>query len=286
MRSPITWYGGKGLLARAIQAYVPPGGRPYCEPYCGGASLFFRRRPADAEVLNDLHEDLVNMYRCLQNPDSFKRLRHAIDWTLYSRAEFARALETLRSDERDAVRRAWAMIVAARQSLSGRITEGNWSRRFSKPSTTVWRGAASLLDAVHERLRHVQIDCQDALDAIEYWDNDEAIFYIDPPYIHSTRLKRKVYLHETDDAHHTALVDVLLNVRGCATLSCYWHEIYQPLIERGWARVDLRAVCSAAGRTRSSGLRGKGSATKKVPRVETLLINPRVQARMAPIWMQ
>ena len=279
LKSPLKWFGGKGRIASRITKYIPSGGRPYCEPYAGGASLFFYRERADAEVLNDLHQDLITLYRCLQDPERFPRLRHAINWTLHSRAEFGRALEILNGDEQDAIKRAWAMLVAHKQAFSGDPgTIGDWGRTIK--STPSWPNLPDRLDAIHDRLRGVQIDCRDALEVIQYWDNEEAVFYVDPPYLHATRVEKNGYKHEADDQHHIALVKVLLNVKGCATLSCYFHEIYQPLLDAGWRRVDLPTVCDAAVRTRASKLQGTGHLKRRLPRVETLLINPQACARL------
>jgi DNA adenine methylase len=46
MRTPITYYGGKQNMARIIVPLLPPH-RLYCEPFAGGAAVFFenfRRR--------------------------------------------------------------------------------------------------------------------------------------------------------------------------------------------------------------------------------------------------
>lgn len=287
MRSPAQWYGGKGRMIERIAPLVPEGGRPYCEPYAGGASLFFARAPAPVEVLNDLNEDLVNLYRCLQDPDTFPRLAHMLTWTLYARMEFQRAIEIGRSDERDPVLRAWAMFVRANQGMSGKAdTVGDWSRAFvplrdMAATTGRWTMRIGLLDAWRERLQRVQIDCRDALEVIRYWDTDDTVFYVDPPYHPDTRKSADDYAHEPDHNHHVALVDTLLACRGAATLSGYAHDVYSPLESAGWMRIDFKTACSAAGRVRGSGLRGKGAALAKVPRVETVWINPRAQAMLA-----
>ena len=288
MRSPIRWYGGKGRKAALIAKYVPEGGQPYCEPYAGGAWLLFYRRPADSEVLNDLNQDLVNFYRVMQDPETAKRLIHAIEWTLHSRAEFARALSILKNeDERDALKRAWALLVASRQSFSAKgniSTIGKWARSLKQKHYR--SGIPALLANVHERLKEVQIDCRDALEVIRYWDNENAVFYVDPPYHPETCKERNVYKHAADDAHHRQLVETLLNVKGCATMSCYFHPVYQPLIDAGWMRVDFQTICDAAARTRNSGMQGDGNLKRKATRLETILINPRAQLRLSPILLE
>jgi site-specific DNA-adenine methylase len=83
LRAPVRWYGGKGQMIAKLMRHVPLGGRPYCEPYMGAASLFFARQPAPVEVLNDLDGDLVNLFRCLQDKSTFdERLSMLDDWHL------------------------------------------------------------------------------------------------------------------------------------------------------------------------------------------------------------
>lgn len=65
LRAPVQWFGGKGNMLAKLMPLVPEGGRPYCEPYMGAASLFFARDPAPVEVLNDLDQDLVESPRVL-----------------------------------------------------------------------------------------------------------------------------------------------------------------------------------------------------------------------------
>ena len=135
----------------------------------------------------------------------------------------------------------------------------------------------TLLDAWRLRIARVQIDQRDALDVLRYWDTPDAVFYVDPPYPAAARAKgyANVYRHEADDAHHAALVDVLLGLRGAAVVSSYAGAIYAPLEAAGWERIDFPTSCYAASRARGSGLQGKGAATAKVPRIETVWRNPR-----------
>ena len=46
LHAPIRWFGGKGRMIAKLMRHVPLGGRPYCEPYMGAASLLFARPPA------------------------------------------------------------------------------------------------------------------------------------------------------------------------------------------------------------------------------------------------
>ena len=40
---------------------------PYCEPFAGGASIFFAKSPSPHAVLNDLGDELMNCYRQIRD---------------------------------------------------------------------------------------------------------------------------------------------------------------------------------------------------------------------------
>jgi len=279
MRSPIWYYGGKGNMTAKLLQLVPEGGRPYVEPYCGGASLFFAREPAPVEVLNDLNEEIVNLFRCFQDRHTFEELRHRIMYTLYARSEFIKALQV--GPDADSVKRAWATFVKFNMCISGAPeSPGTWGRTFTSTRgmsarNSSWIAKLTLLDAFRWRLMMAQIDCRDAIEVIKYWDNDEAVFYIDPPYVHDTRARKSVYSIEPGIDHHRNLVETILQCKGAVVLSGYAHEVYLPLEHAGWERIDIKTSCHAAGRGRGTGMQGAGAATAKAPRVETVWRNPK-----------
>jgi len=283
--APCKWFGGKGNLARWIVRHLPRDGvQVYCEPYAGMASVLWHLPdPYPVEVLNDLDKRIVNLFRVLQDEEQFQRLVHRLIWTPYARDEFVRALDMLeRWDEIDTIDRAWAFFVAQNMAVSGTPnTAGNWSRalisaREMAETANKWRGRMKLLTWWHDRLTRVQIDCREALDVIRYWDRDDALFYVDPPYVHNTRKDKRVYAYEQDDAHHEALVDMLLGIRGRAVVSGYDHPIYRRLEAAGWRRVERETAAWAAGRVRGSKLLGDGAAKRHARRVEVLWLHPRI----------
>jgi DNA adenine methylase len=283
LRAPVQWYGGKGNMIAKLMRHVPLGGRPYCEPYMGAASLFFARPPAPVEVLNDLDGDLVNLFRCLQDKEKFPELKHRLLYTLYSRAEFERAIEILSDPSiTDPVLRAWAFFVKINQGFGGIVRQppGGWKRTFVSAggcalTTNSWMMRLSMLDDWHLRLLRVQIDCRDALEVIRYWDNPEAVFYVDPPYHPDTRIDRNVYAVEPDHDHYVQLIETLLNCKGAVVLSGYDHPIYAPLVKAGWIVTRYKTVSHAASRARGTRMRGKGALLAHAPRTEVVWANPR-----------
>lgn len=143
-----------------------------------------------------------------------------------------------------------------------------------------WLSILEMLPAIHERMMRVQVEHYDFRKVLEIYDTEETFFYCDPPYVMNSR-SGSVYRHEMSDDDHKDLVEALLSIEGMAMLSGYRNELYERLEQAGWLRKDFPTVCYAAGRTRASGIRGEGASKKKVPRIESVWINPRAQARLA-----
>jgi DNA adenine methylase len=83
--SIVPWIGGKGRLADKLLPLFPAH-QCYVEPFAGAAALFFRKRPAPAEVLNDINGDLVNLYRVVQH--HLEEFIRQFKWALTSRKIF------------------------------------------------------------------------------------------------------------------------------------------------------------------------------------------------------
>lgn len=289
LRSPLLYPGGKGSpkIRDILLSLLPyENVQTYVEPYCGGASLFFAKRPHPVEVLNDLDEQVVGLFRVMQDPETYAKLRHRMLHTLYARSEYLRAIEILETGQASLIETAWALLVAScqvtSQALNG-LTPGRWRRCFTSRGSgphnvSSWLARLALLPDWHRRLLMAQIDCRDALEVIRYWDREDTIFYLDPPY-HPDVRPPGLYRVEADGAHHEALVELLMRVRGHVILSGYAHPVYRRLEEAGWQRKDIPTVSFMAGRNRTSGLQGKGAALAKVPRVESLWLSPRLPGR-------
>jgi DNA adenine methylase len=256
----------------------------YAEPYCGSAALFFAKRPHPIEVLNDLDQRLVNLFRALQDPESFSALKHRLRHTPYARAEFERALEILRQEDADPVDQAWALFVARNQSFSGNMKA--WGRALAKSehgvasSVNKWLAKLAFLDEWHRRLMTAQIDCVDALEFIEYWDTEKTFFYIDPPYHPDTWDVSSACIQAVDREHHQRLVRRLLGLKGLAIVSGYYHPDYKPLEEHGWVRQELSVAPRELVVPRRANPRREEIAWRKAPQKENIWVSPRLARRL------
>lgn len=242
--SVIQYVGGKGTHLSELLPLIPYG-RGYCEPYGGGASLLLNRRRSEVEVYNDLNGDIVNIFEVMRDPELWPILEEMLAVTMFSKGQFQIALKVSQDpmpapdDGLGRVHRAWATYVIHNMGISGKLhrTDGNWSRsKASSGNTERWWRRFERLTELHDRMKFVQIDAQDALGCIRYWDDPSMVFYVDPPYVLSTRGGTTYYAVEQDDDHHQELVETLLGVRGAVVLSGYDHPIYEPLTEAGWIK--------------------------------------------------
>jgi len=278
LRAPFQYFGGKGRMLAKLLPLLPPH-RVYVEPFCGAASLFFAKNPSPVEVLNDLNEDVVNVFRVLQNKETHEELRFRLMCTPYARGEFIQAIEMLGQKDLTPVDRAWAFLVRQNMGFGGLIEKksGSWGREFTSDqgcagTCNAWLMRLSMLDAWRWRLMLVQIDCRDALEVIRYWDSPDTLFYVDPPYVNETRKTLNAYAHEMSVEQHKELVELLLGIKGKAVVSGYEHPLYSPFAQAGWKVHKFHTACHAAGRVRGSGLQGNGSASAKVPRTEVVWV--------------
>lgn len=248
---PIKWHGGKHYLASRIVQLMPPHTH-YVEPYAGGlAVLLARDGEGVSEVVNDIDRELTNFWRVLQRPAEFRRLKKRLDATPFSEVEWNDA----RSTTLDAVDRAAEFFIRCRMSLAGRRTSfapvsRNRTRRGMNEQVSAWLTAIEGLPAVHARLKRVLILGHNATGVITGHDGPNTLFYLDPPYLHETRVSTDTYEHEMSVDDHRDLLATLAGIHGKFLLSGYDSELYRDYEARyGWTRVEFDLPNNAAGGT-------------------------------------
>ena len=237
-------------MAKTILGMLPES-RIYVEPFGGSGSLMWKKKAAPIEVYNDIDGDLVNLFRAIQSPERCALLEHRLTYTLHSREEFVRALQILKDTSSSADDRAWAFFVGQNQGFSGidsrKATRGTWARakhsyNGMSMKTSGWLTKTAMFKQWHDRIKRVTIENDDALNVIKYWDSENTVFYLDPPYVNETRRSGE-YSHEIDDNYHHKLIELLLTISGDAVLSGYPHPIYDALEKAGWQIYEKKVIC-------------------------------------------
>lgn len=69
----VKWAGGKRQVLNLLKKYVPDEYNTYFEPFVGGGALLFELSPKKA-VINDYNEELMNVYRCIQDEEKYTKM--------------------------------------------------------------------------------------------------------------------------------------------------------------------------------------------------------------------
>ncbi len=179
------WLGGKKHLAQRIIARIEAVRHTcYAEPFVGMGGVFLRRsqRPK-SEVLNDRNGEIVNLFRILrEHPDELIR---QFRWSLSSRREFARLLVVPAETLTD-VQRATRFAYLQRLSFGGQpatdATPGQMATSVHHHARLTADRMRRLIEAAHQRLQGVHVECLDWDIFIRRYDRPFTLFYIDPPY--------------------------------------------------------------------------------------------------------
>ncbi|MBR2819823.1 MAG: DNA adenine methylase [Reyranella sp.] len=248
-RPAMRWFGGKWRLAPWIIAHLPRH-REYVEPFGGGASVLLRKPRSHAEVYNDLDVDAVNLFRVLRDDALAAQLVQQLRLTPFAREEFVAAY----GETDDPVERARRLIVLSFQGFGSnahakRSTgfRSNSSRSGTTPAHD-WAHYPDALRITVERLAGVVIENRPAISVMAQHDSNDAVHYVDPPYVWATRARsdmQRSYRHEMDDGQHVELLEFLRTLRGAVVLSGYPHALYDEALA-DWHRVERIAHADGA----------------------------------------
>lgn len=236
------WYGGKFSHLDFLIPLIPTDATHFCDVFGGSAAVLINVGPYPVETYNDIDSELVNFFETLR--DDGPDLIRAIGLTPFSREELALACTpaTGLSD----LERARRFFVRARQTRTGLAqtsSQGRWahcvltSRAGMSGAVSRWLGSVEGLSEITQRLLRIQIENAPAIDIIRRYDTPDTVFYLDPPYVHSSRGDKAAYAYEMTDEDHIELANVLQSLKGRAILSGYRTDLYDDLYA-SWRRVD------------------------------------------------
>ena len=95
----------------------------------------------------------------------------------------------------------------------------------------------------------MQLEHDDALAVLARYDTPETLFYVDPPYVASTRGARwatTAYAHELGDTDHRTLAEALHALQGMVVLSGYPCPLYDNELYPGWRTVDRKSAMQSS----------------------------------------
>ena len=241
MKTPITYYGGKQNLVDVILPMIPPH-RLYCEPFTGGAAVFFAKRPSKEEVLNDLNPEIINFYEVLKR--DFSALQSEINISLHSRKLHRNACVVYANpDMFSRVKRAWAVWYLATTSF-GSMLGGTWgSDAYGKRLGAFNNKKAEFNETLSHRLAGAKFENCGACKIIQIYDAPDSFFYTDPPYVGADQGHYAGYTQ----VHFDALLETFSSIKGKFLLSSYPNEPLSKSVQKyGWYQAEVKMNNSMA----------------------------------------
>lgn len=284
-------HGGKQPLASWLHSIAPPSfhdepetGYTHRNIVCAGMlgeTLNWLPILGISETVNDVNSEATNFWHVIQNQWLFAEFCRLAETTPFSQDKFGLShLLTSNVAIQDAAtfnhsERAWHFFNVMRMSRQGlgedyaiptRRTRGAMHEHVS-----AYLGAVEGLIDVHARIRRIEIRNLDFRKFIQLYDHVKALFYVDPPYLPSTRNSVGQYAHEMSFSDHAAcldqtdgpyvphaelgtdrpkgMLDILMSIKGKFMLSgypsvCYdsWAEMY------GYRRITKEVDNKASGK--------------------------------------
>jgi DNA adenine methylase len=173
-----------------------------------------------------------------------------LKWQLAGRAEFDRLLavdpETLTDLERAA-----RFLYLQRLAFGGKVAGRSFGVDTTGPARFDTTKLGATLEAIHERLAGVTIECLDWRDFLARWNRPHALFYIDPPYLGAERYYGAGLFPASD---HRDLAAVLKRLKGRFVLTM--NDTPEARAIYGGFKVETAALSYAlAGAGRSKRVR-------------------------------
>jgi len=228
IRILMKYQGGKSKLSRKIISKFPKH-KYYVEPFAGALGMFINKPPAYSEIINDLNDNLFNLY--LQIQTNYQEIISRMNYLLISRTQwkfFVKEYENL-----DNIDKAIAMLYIYSYSFGGKGVSGGFSSVWRKrivPLTDI----KNRLKFISKRLERVTIENQDYKNIIKKYDTKDTLFYFDPPYINT-----EIGGYNNNGIDHTELINIALNIKGKAVISHLDNELYNssklnkiPIVEK------------------------------------------------------
>lgn len=257
------WIGSKARIMPKLMSLFPQH-RRYVSVFGGSGADVLCKPPSETEVFNDLSKDIVNVFHVLRDNKLRRQLCIALEFTPYSRLEYAKCLDIIQSGKRAPVDRAWAFLVCTTLGYGPQdpatASAGSFAVKPQLASYGRFQRAAEEITMVARRFRRVIIENLDWRVLVEKYDTTDTFFYLDPPYVWSSRVSQRIYAHEMEDDAHSTMLACLQQVKGLVMLSGYANPLYDKAL-RSWRNVKIRTRCTVSPKT------------KKPARIEVIWMN-------------
>lgn len=232
MNPVFPYSGGKRRLLKYILPVIPEHST-YIEPFAGGLAVFLAKPRAKVEVVNDLNAEVSGFYLYVR--EHLESLLAEMEWYLHSVDIFNRLRDSRGLTELQKVARWYLLKVS---SFSG---FGDYYARDSRGYRGFSRDRhVPQIRALHERLKGVYIEQRDWQQVVDFYDNENAFIYFDPPYCTGDAGTYEAFAPEDMEI----LRNRLYTLKGKWLLSCDGSDICREIFG-DFAKVEIPFKYSA-----------------------------------------
>lgn len=239
------YFGSKHKIAGQIAALLPPH-TAWVEAFCGSAAVTLRKAPAKIEIINDLDDQIVNLFYQLRTRP--KKLLEQVALTPYSRSEYLKAWHG--PPPKSDLEKARRFLVASMMTINGSVGSDHagfsftdsYERGGREARVNRWYNLPERLADVVERLRSVRVEKMDAIKLLKnFSDRPATLVYLDPPYLMDRDHGYSVDANCKD--FHAELLAVSNKAKCMVIVSGYKSPLYTRMLTKtaGWISKTIAA---------------------------------------------
>ena len=243
---PFGYFGSKNKIALQLCGNLPPH-NCWVEAFCGSAALTLRKEPAHIEVINDIDNEIINLFEQLRNnPEELSKM---VELTPYSEQELSnsRVIKDGLSD----IERARRFLVQSMMAINGSFGSAkggfsysdSYSRNNRDARVNRWNNLPDRLNQVVQRLKRVRIENKDALKLTKrYLFRPATLLYLDPPYLGNRT--NGYNIDANDENFHHKLLKLADKANCMVFISGYENQLYNSILrkENGWQKKSIETT--------------------------------------------
>jgi DNA adenine methylase len=185
IKPPLKICSNKPTFVKWIVSHFPDNYQDliYVDPYCGGLNILALKEKSFIEVVNDLDNSLVEIYKSLRSePKEFvKRLgRHGFCEETFNKAQKKIHIKSDYLDD------------SINEYIVRKMSKMELKRSFCKTNLSSWNDSLKCLFNFASRIQETFIFNNKAIEIIKTFNFENTLLYCDPPHLHETKKGKTV----------------------------------------------------------------------------------------------
>jgi DNA adenine methylase len=220
IRPIIARVGGKTKLADKIIKLFPADEliKTYVELFIGGGSIFFKKKEAEKNVINDLDKDIYNVYSDIKKVDNIDNFDFTPNENTFNRLK--------NSDYKNPKDRLYRNLYLSKISfMANRKSYGS----THKGGKSIGKNLFANYNKYRTKLLKTTILNKDYKDVIKKYNKQDTLFYLDPPY---SEQKKSWGYKEGETITPEELLEQLKTIKGFFLMSYDYSPKLKRLFEK------------------------------------------------------